>query len=63
MAWRRVGDKPIIEPILTQFTDAYMQHQGEMSNIPGFLTSIGPADDKKCMHKKCTVKPVYNDHL
>ena len=31
MAWRRIGDKPIFEPLLTQFTDAYMQHQGEMS--------------------------------
>ena len=26
MAWRRTGDKPISEPMLTQFTDAYMRH-------------------------------------
>ena len=26
MAWRRRGDKPLPEPMLTQFTDAYMQH-------------------------------------
>ena len=26
MAWRRTGDKPLPEAILTQFTDAYMQH-------------------------------------
>ena len=26
MAWRRTGDKPLSEPMLTQFTDAYMQH-------------------------------------
>ena len=26
MAWRRVGDKPLPEPMLIQFTDAYMQH-------------------------------------
>ena len=26
MAWRRRGDKPFPEPMLTQFTDAYMQH-------------------------------------
>ena len=26
MAWRRTGDKPLPEPMLTQFTDAYMQH-------------------------------------
>ena len=30
-AWRRSGDKPLSEPMLTQFTDAYMQHWGEMS--------------------------------
>ena len=26
MAWRRLGDKPLFEPVLTQFTDAYMRH-------------------------------------
>ena len=26
MAWRRSGDKPLSEPTLTQFTDAYMGH-------------------------------------
>ena len=31
MAWRRTGDKQLPEPVLTQFTDAYMRHQGEMS--------------------------------
>ena len=25
-AWRRPGDKPLSEPMLTQFTDAYMRH-------------------------------------
>ena len=24
MAWRRIGDKPLSEPMLTQFTDPYM---------------------------------------
>ena len=24
MAWRRTGDKPLPEPMTTQFTDAYM---------------------------------------
>ena len=23
MAWRRIGDKPLSEPMLAQFTDAY----------------------------------------
>ena len=26
MAWRRKGDKPLSEPMLTRFTDAYMRH-------------------------------------
>ena len=26
MAWRRAGDKPLPEPLLTHFTDAYMWH-------------------------------------
>ena len=30
MAWHRIGDKPLSEPMLTRFVDAYMRHQGEM---------------------------------
>ena len=26
MAWRQIGDRPLSEPVLTQFIDAYMQH-------------------------------------
>ena len=26
MAWRRTGDKPLPEAMMTQFTDAYMHH-------------------------------------
>ena len=26
MVWRRTGDKPLPEPILTQFIDVYMRH-------------------------------------
>ena len=26
MAWRRIGDKPLSEAVLTRFTDAYMRH-------------------------------------
>ena len=29
-AWRRTGDKPWPEPVLTQCTDANMWHYGEM---------------------------------
>ena len=31
MAWRRTGDKLLSEPVLTQFTDGFMRHNGEMS--------------------------------
>ena len=31
MAWHRTGNKPLPEPMLIKFTDAYMRHQGEMS--------------------------------
>ena len=26
LAWRRIGDKPLPEPMMNQFTDAYMRH-------------------------------------
>ena len=28
MAWRRPGDKPLSEQMLTRFTEAYMWHLG-----------------------------------
>ena len=31
MAWRRIGDKPLSEPMMTQFTDVYMRHSASMS--------------------------------
>ena len=31
MAWRRLGDKPLSEPMPTRFTDAYMRHSASMS--------------------------------
>ena len=31
MAWHQPGDNPLSERMLTQFTDAYMWHWGEMS--------------------------------
>ena len=30
-AWRRTGDKPLSEPMMTQFNDAYMRHSASMS--------------------------------
>ena len=29
MAWRRIDDKPLSEPMLTQFTDAYAAPGGD----------------------------------
>ena len=31
LAWRRTGDKPLPQSMLTQLTDAYMRHLGEVS--------------------------------
>ena len=31
MAWHRKGDKPLPEPMMTQFTDAHMRHKASMS--------------------------------
>ena len=31
MDWRRPGDKPLSEPMLTQSNDAYMRHKGKMN--------------------------------
>ena len=33
MAWHQTGDKPLFEPMLTQFTDTMLRHQGEMSKL------------------------------
>ena len=31
MAWHPIGDKPLSEPMPSQFADANMQHYGEIS--------------------------------
>ena len=31
MAWRRTGDKPLSETMMTQFADVYMRHRASMS--------------------------------
>ena len=40
MAWHWTGDKPLPEPMLTQFTDPYMWHHGEMSWWLQHITSL-----------------------
>ena len=34
MAWRRTGDKPLSEPMMPKFNDAYMRHSASMSLHP-----------------------------
>ena len=41
MAWLRIGDKPLSEPMLTRFTDAYIRHKGLNS---GCCYQMGIAD-------------------
>ena len=31
MVWHQIGDKPLPEPMMTQFDDAYMRHLASMS--------------------------------
>ena len=33
MAWRRIGDKPLSEPMLALFTDAYMRHSASINYL------------------------------
>ena len=33
MAWRRIGDKPLHEPMLSQLIDAYMRRKGFISTV------------------------------
>ena len=30
MAWREIGNKTLTEPMLVQFTDAYVRQEGEI---------------------------------
>ena len=45
MAWGRIGDKPLSESMLTQFSDVYMRYKGEMS-------FNWPAEDQGEIHNK-----------
>ena len=40
MSWRRIGENPLPEPIVTQFTDAYMRYCGEMRWLTGIVLTI-----------------------
>ena len=36
LAWHRSGDKPLSEPMLTQFIDAYVRYYGRSVNVALF---------------------------
>ena len=40
MAWRRTGNKPLSEPMMTQFNDAYMCHTASMVKAHPEATTI-----------------------
>ena len=43
MAWHRIGNKPLFEPMPTRFTDTYMRHYGETS-----FKNLGAVSIKRC---------------
>ena len=45
MVWRRTGDKPLPEPVMTQFSDAYMRHQGGWVNTSKSEQNCHPDPD------------------
>ena len=55
MAWRRSGDKPLSEPMPTQFTDEYMLLWGSVISLC-FRTWLDtwPKHGCKCSHNKWT---------
>ena len=47
MAWRRTGDGPLPEAMLTQFTDAYMRHYGWVGVVGGGELNVDkPSNDE-----------------
>ena len=56
MAWHRIGNKPLSEPMLTWFTDAYMPHSGgdELSSM-GNISSM----EKTILCKKMFIVEKY----
>ena len=46
MAWRRIGDKPLSEPMLTRFTDALGVDELNMKAVLSLDTALTPAPHK-----------------
>ena len=51
MALHQIGDKPLCEPKLTQFTDAYMHYQGTWVASPEWLYYYANATQTKGISK------------
>ena len=50
MAWRRIGDKPLLEPILTRYTAAYVRHQWGGRGMGGELINVVMGRPDKQQH-------------
>ena len=52
MAWRRIGNKPLSEPMLTQFIDAYKVLGGDELILPHckvaeLILGLRPANERR----------------
>ena len=58
MAWRQIGEKPLSEAMLIEFTDAYiMRHLGERVNILQMQNSAKSSEVK--LAKDTHILPLY----
>ena len=53
MAWRRIGDQPLYEPMMTQINDAYMRHPA--SHIFLKVTSLAMGQSCDCSSASLTI--------
>ena len=58
MSWRRTGDKPLPEPVLAEFTDAYMHKEGIswLTHLP-LVPHVGAKSVSKPMLGFCQLDP------
>ena len=58
MAWCRRGDKPLPEPVQTQFTDTYCGTRGRWVKVEyGFPTSFAVCESRKIFNNKVSLQP------
>ena len=59
MAWRRIGVKPLSEPMLYRFTEANLRHWGEMSKLQPLNNNWlwhGCSEEHSCLKEQETLK-------